>query len=141
MAEHPSRSVRWAQAVVNAVDAVTDTFFQTMQTIGAERARDTTERPRLGVFVRVTSRAAKGVKWSLIGVVIIGVLALVGVLAARSLPAPPKSPPVAPLARGAAPPIAAEIRLKCAKGAYRDLPEIQAAACGKASTPARGEVQ
>lgn len=142
MSEHePSRSVRWAKAIVNGVDAVTGTFLLSMETIGAERAAITKDVPRLAVLRRATSRAATGVKWTLMTTVVIAILAMVGILATRS-PAPAAaSNRTPPLAQQAAPPIAAVIRLKCARGAYRDLPEIQASACGKPSTPAKGEVQ
>ena len=142
LGERPPRSVRWAQAVVNAMDAVSGTFLLSMETIGAERTADRKDAPRLAVFRRATSRAAKGVKRSLIATVVIAIVAMVGVLAIRPTPhAPAVVNQTPPLARDAALTIAAVIRLKCARGAYRDLPEIQASACGKPSTPAKGEVR
>ena len=141
-ATNPSRAVRWAQAVVNGMDAVSETFLLSMETIGEkQKARSDGEgkdAPRLGLFLKATSRAATGVKWSLIAIVMIAIVAMVGVVAVRRAAAPAASQS---LAQQVAPPIAAVIRLKCAKGAYRDLPEIQASACGKPSTPAKGEVQ
>ena len=137
----PSRAVRWAHAVVNGVDAVTGTFLLSMETIGTERAANGTEAPRLAVFRRATTRAATGVKWSLVAVVIVGILAMCGALAVRSTSQAPAARQTANRAQQTTPAIAAVIRLKCAKGAYRDLPEIQASACGKPSMTARGEVR
>lgn len=140
--EHPPRSVRWAQAVLNVMDAVSGTFLLSMETIGAERTAERKDAPRLAIFRRATSRAAKGVKWSLIATVVVAIVAMVGFLAIRPvLPSAGMANQTPPLARDAAPPIAAVIRLKCARGAYRDLPEIQASACGKPSKPAKGEVR
>ena len=142
----PSRTVRWAQAIVNGMDAVSETFLHSMATIGTEQKTkqdiEAKDARRLGVFLKATSRAATGVKWSLVAVTVTAILAMVGVLTVRRVSAPVQTFHQRPaLAQQGAPAIPAVIRLKCAKGAYRDLPEIQASACGKPTTTAQGEVQ
>ena len=136
MADEQPWSVRSALWVVNSVDAVIATVLGSAKAVG-DRRDNVPERPPLAGFRRAASIGAKGVKWSVVGVIGLGALLSVGamIFLPRTKP-PPTAAVKAPIASVPAmnpatpsPAGAALIARRCRAGAYRNFPEIEQAEC------------
>ncbi len=127
--------IRAARRVVDLVDDVVNVALGTMEEIGTHRGERPTSDPLAG-FCRASRVGAKGAKWSIVGVIGVGVLLMVGaaVLLPRSKPLPSPRPMMAPPSPAPAASAAitgnrAVIAARCKAGETRAFPEIEEAEC------------
>jgi hypothetical protein len=137
MAGEAPWSIRAAACVVGAVDRLVDTAMGALQAAG-ERSPRSQAKPPLAAFRKATALGAKGAKWTVAGVIGLGVLLMIGVVFFMPRAKPVGLPQTATVAGRARPvPPAAGIAMsgrdviarRCRAGAYRGFPEIEKAEC------------
>jgi hypothetical protein len=141
MAGEAPWSIRAAACVVGAVERAVAALLGGIQTMG-ERSPRNQDRSPLAAFRKATALGAKGAKWTVAGVIGLGVLLMIGAVLFMPRAKPAVLPQTATVAGRARPvPPAAEIAMsgrdviarRCRAGAYRGFPEIEKTECADRS--------
>ncbi|MEO5598865.1 MAG: hypothetical protein ABIQ66_09625 [Novosphingobium sp.] len=117
--------------MIGAVDHVVLAVMSALQAMGERQSIDQS-KPPLAAFRKATAVGAKGAKWTVAGVIGLGVLFMVG--AAIFMPRVKPEPNARRATPASATTVVADsdrgvIGRQCRAGAYRGFPEIEKAEC------------